>query len=179
MKPNPGLDDLLAHGAEKGIFGTKMRSFIKLANPAGIEAIVAQQFQVGRQILDKGLLPIVEPEVDINSPEKVEAESLLRDAIATHLDDLSDGQQVILKLTLPSEDNFYRPFVDDPQVLRVVALSGGYSRKESNDKLSRNNGMIASFSRSLAEGLSRSQSDEELKVALASSIDSILAASRT
>ena len=179
MKPISGLDELLARGIERGVFGTKMRSVIKMANPAGVNAVVDQQFEVGRQILGAGLMPIIEPEVDINSPQKAEAEGLLRDAITGQLDNLADGQQVMLKLTIPSEDNFYRSLIDDPRILRVVALSGGYSRDEANEKLSRNNGMIASFSRALAEGLSAGQSDDEFDAMLAASIDSIFAASQT
>ncbi len=179
MKPNPGLDELLARAVSKGVFGTKMRSVIKMANPDGVKAVVDQQFEVGHQILAAGLMPIIEPEVDIHSPEKSEAEVLLRDAITAHLDSLGDGQRVMLKLTIPSEDDFYRPLIDDDRVLRVVALSGGYSRDEANDRLSRNHGMIASFSRALAEGLSAGQSDEEFDEVLGNSIDAIFAASRT
>ncbi len=179
MKPNPGLDDLLARAVDKGVFGTKMRSVIKMANPDGVKAVVDQQFEVGHQILAAGLMPIIEPEVDIHSPEKAQAEALLRDAIVAQLDSLSDGQQVMLKLTIPSEDNFYRPLIDDDRILRVVALSGGYSRDEANERLSRNNGMIASFSRALAEGLSAGQSDDEFNSVLGASIDAIFAASRT
>ena len=179
MKPNPGLDALLARAVDKGVFGTKMRSVIKMANPAGVGAVVDQQFEVGSQILAAGLMPIIEPEVDINSPQKAEAEGLLRDAISAQLDNLADGQQVMLKLTIPSEDNFYKPLIDDPRILRVVALSGGYSRDDANARLSRNNGMIASFSRALAEGLSALQSDEEFNSTLAGSIDAIFAASQT
>ncbi len=179
MKPNPGLDELLARAVEKGVFGTKMRSLIKLANPDGVKAVVDQQFEIAHQILAAGLMPIIEPEVDIHSPEKAEAEALLRDAIVAHLDSLDDGQSVMLKLTIPTEDNFYRPLIEDDRVLRVVALSGGYSREEANERLSRNNGMIASFSRALAEGLWADQSDEEFNEVLGNSIDAIFAASRT
>ncbi len=179
MKPNPGLDELLARAVEKGVFGTKMRSVIKMANPDGVKAVVDQQFEIGHTILAAGLMPIIEPEVDIHSPEKAKAEQLLRDAISSHLDSLGEGQQVMLKLTLPDEDNFYRPLIDDDRILRVVALSGGYSREEANERLSRNNGMIASFSRALAEGLSAAQSDEEFNSMLANSIEAIYAASRT
>ena len=179
MKPNPELDALLARAVTKGVFGTKMRSVIKMANPAGVKAVVDQQFDVGRQILAAGLMPIIEPEVDINSPEKAEAEALLRDAITAQLDNLADGQQVMLKLTIPSEDNFYRPLIEDRRILRVVALSGGYSRDDANERLSRNNGMIASFSRALAEGLSAGQTDDEFNATLGASIESIFAASRT
>jgi len=179
MKANPGLAELLARAVEKGVFGTKMRSVIKLANPHGVKAVVDQQFEVGHQILAAGLMPILEPEVDIHSPEKAEAEVLLRDAIIAHLDSLGDGQSVMLKLSIPTEDNFYRPLIEDDRVLRVVALSGGYSRDEANERLSRNHGMIASFSRALAEGLSAGQSDDEFNAVLGSSIDAIFAASRT
>ena len=179
MKPMPDLDALLARATEKGVFGTKMRSVIKTANADGVNAVVAQQFEVGRQILAAGLMPIIEPEVDIHSPQKSEAETLLRDAIVAELDNLAEGQQVMLKLTIPNEDNFYKPLIDDSRILRVVALSGGYSRTDANEKLSRNNGMIASFSRALAEGLSAGQSDDEFNATLASSVDAIFAASRT
>ena len=179
MKANPGLAELLARAVEKGVFGTKMRSVIKLANPDGVKAVVDQQFEVGHRILAAGLMPILEPEVDIHSPEKAEAEVLLRDAIIAHLDSLGDGQSVMLKLSIPTEDDFYRPLIEDDRVLRVVALSGGYSRDEANERLSRNHGMIASFSRALAEGLSADQSDDEFNTVLGSSIDAIFAASRT
>jgi len=179
MKPMPELDGLMARAIEKGVFGTKMRSVIKMANTDGVNAVVEQQFVVGKQILAAGLMPILEPEIDINSPEKAEAEVLLRNAITAQLDGLSDGQQVMLKLTIPSEDNFYRSLIDHSRILRVVALSGGYSRSDANEKLSRNNGMIASFSRALAEGLSAGQSDDEFNAMLGSSIDAIFAASQT
>ncbi len=179
MKPNPGLDELLNRAVDKGVFGTKMRSVIKMANPDGVNAVVDQQFEVGHQILKAGLMPIIEPEVDIHSPEKAEAEALLRNAITSRLDSLVDGQMIMLKLTLPDEDNFYRPLIDDDRVLRVVALSGGYSRDEANARLARNNGMIASFSRALAEGLSAQQSDDEFNATLGQSIDAIYAASCT
>ena len=179
MKPMPELDGLMARAIEKGVFGTKMRSVIKMANADGVNAVVEQQFDIGEQILAAGLMPILEPEIDINSPEKAEAEVLLRNAITAQLDGLSDGQQVMLKLTIPSEDNFYRSLIDHSGILRVVALSGGYSRSDANEKLSRNNGMIASFSRALAEGLSAGQSDDEFNATLGSSIDAIFAASQT
>ncbi len=152
MKPMPELDALLARGAAKGMFGTKMRSVIKLANAAGVNAVVDQQFEVGRQILAAGLVPIIEPEVDINSPEKAEAETLLKAAILAQLDQQSADQPVMLKLTLPETDGFYQELVDHPAVLRVVALSGGYSRDDANARLARNPGVIASFSRALTEG---------------------------
>ena len=179
MKPMLELEELMARAIDKGVFGTKMRSVIKMANADGVNAVVEQQFDVGKQILAAGLMPIIEPEIDINSPEKAEAEVLLRDAITAQLDGLSGGQQVMLKLTIPSEDNFYRSLIDHSRILRVVALSGGYSRSDANEKLSRNNGMIASFSRALAEGLSAGQSDDEFNAMLGSSIDAIFAASQT
>jgi fructose-bisphosphate aldolase class I len=179
MKPIAGLDKLLVRANEKGVFGTKMRSVIKLANQTGVDAIVDQQFEIGQQILDAGLVPIIEPEIDIKSPQKAEAESLLTAAILAHLDGISGGQQVMLKLTLPETDDLYRDLVEHPKVLRVAALSGGYSREEANQRLARNHGVVASFSRALTEGLSAQQSDEEFGAALDASIDSILAASRT
>ena len=179
MKPMPDLDALLARANDAGIFGTKMRSVIKEANPAGVEAVVAQQFEVARQILGAGLVPIIEPEVDINSATKAEAEGLLRDAITAHLDSIDESAPVMLKLTLPSEDNFYADLIADPRVLRVVALSGGYSREQSNELLSRNHGMIASFSRALTEGLSAQQTDDEFNATLDSTIAGIVAASAT
>ena len=179
MKPMPELDALLAKGASKGIFGTKMRSVIKEANKAGIDAVVAQQFAVGRQILAAGLVPIIEPEVDINSATKKEAEVLLKAALLKELDAQPADQPVMLKLTLPEDDNFYLDLVKHPSVLRVVALSGGYSRDDANTKLSKNNGVIASFSRALTEGLSAQQSDTEFNAALDSAIASIYAASNT
>lgn len=177
MKPMPGLDELLDKANAKDVFGTKMRSVIKLANREGIEAVVAQQFEVGRQILAKGLVPIIEPEVDINSPEKVEAEELLSKALLAHLNELPEDVQVMLKLTLPSTANFYQECIEHPRVLRVVALSGGYSREEADRLLDENNGMIASFSRALTEGISAQQSDEEFDAALDSAIGSIYQAS--
>ncbi len=178
MNPMPGLDELLARAAEKRVFGTKMRSVIKMANINGIKAVVDQQFEVAHQILDAGLMPIIEPEVDIHSPEKLQAEAMLREAIMDHLDPMTD-KQVMLKLSIPSEDNFYTDLINHKRVLRVVALSGGYARDDANERLSRNNGMIASFSRALAEGLSAQQSDEEFNAMLASTIDGIYQASRT
>ncbi|MGA1744145.1 MAG: fructose bisphosphate aldolase, partial [Ilumatobacteraceae bacterium] len=154
MKPMPDLDGLLGRAVGKGIFGTKMRSVIKVANRDGIAAVVAQQFAVGRQIIGHGLVPIIEPEVDIKSPQKAEAESMLRDAIVAELDKQPQSQPVMLKLTLPSTANFYANLIAHPSVLRVVALSGGYSRDDANRKLGENHGMIASFSRALTEGLS-------------------------
>ena len=179
MKPMPELDALLAKAVSKGIFGTKMRSVIKLANKSGIEAVVKQQFEVGRQILAAGLVPIIEPEVDINSPEKAAAEELLKTAIAAELAKQPADKPIMLKLTLPNTDNFYSEFVKHPSVLRVVALSGGYSREDANAKLSRNNGMIASFSRALTEGLSAKQSEAQFNAMLDSTIAGIYAASIT
>ena len=179
MKPNPGLAALLARAKEKGVFGTKMRSVIKLANKAGIEAVVAQQFEVGKQILAAGFMPIIEPEVDIHSPEKGAAEVLLKAALVAQLEKLGADQKVMFKLTLPTVDDFYADLVKHPKVLRVVALSGGYSREEANVHLARNHGVIASFSRALTEGLSARQSDAEFNATLDASIASIFAASVT
>ncbi|MEY3691180.1 MAG: hypothetical protein RJB57_835 [Actinomycetota bacterium] len=179
MKPMPELDALCARAVKLGIFGTKMRSVIKAANEVGIGAVVSQQFDVARKILGHGLVPIIEPEVDINIPDKAEAEVILRDAVRAGLDALPPGQDVMLKLTIPSVDNFYAEFVSHPRVVRVVALSGGYSREDANAKLSRNNGMIASFSRALTEGLSAQQSDAEFDSTLGESIAGIYAASIT
>ena len=179
MKPIPGLDDLLARSVEKGMFGTKMRSVIKMADQAGVDAVVAQQFEVGRQIIAAGLVPIIEPEVDINSPQKAEAEAMLRASLLEHANTLSADQHIMLKLTLPEVDNFYADLVAHPQVVRVVALSGGYSRDEANARLSRNNGVIASFSRALSEGLSAKQSDEDFTATMDATIQSIRDASAT
>ncbi|MEQ8922547.1 MAG: fructose bisphosphate aldolase [Roseovarius sp.] len=177
MKPIGDLDDLLSRAVAKGIFGTKMRSVINAANAEGIAANVAQQFQIGKQILGHGLMPILEPEVNIKIADKAEAEVILRDEILRHLDALD--QEVMLKLSLPSEDDFYKPLIDHRNVMRVVALSGGYSRDHANDLLSRNHGMIASFSRALTEGLSDAQSDDEFNAMIAATIDSIYQASIT
>jgi fructose-bisphosphate aldolase class I len=179
MKPMPQLDDLLKRAVDKGIFGTKMRSVIKIADPTGVKKVVAQQFTVGRQILAAGLVPIIEPEVDINSPSKEEAEKILKAEILDELSKQPADQPVMLKLTLPSVDDFYAELVAHPSVLRVVALSGGYSRDDANAKLSRNHGMIASFSRALTEGLSARQSDGDFDAALDAAIASIYAASNT
>jgi len=179
MKPMPDLDALCEKAVSKGVFGTKMRSVIKAANKKGIDAVVAQQFEVGKQIIGHGLVPIIEPEVDINIPDKTEAESILRDALVAELDKLSAEQPVMLKLTIPNVDNFYADLVRHPRVVRLVALSGGYSREDANAKLSRNNGMIASFSRALAEGLFAQQSDEEFNSILDATIAGIYAASIT
>ncbi|NHQ73355.1 fructose bisphosphate aldolase [Roseovarius gahaiensis] len=177
MKPMPDLDALLERAVKAGIFGTKMRSVINAANPAGIKAVVAQQFEVAKQILGHGLIPIIEPEVTISISDKAEAEDMLLAEITAQLDALEADSQVMLKLTLPETDNLYQPLVNHPRVMRVVALSGGYSREEANARLSRNTGMIASFSRALTEGLSAQQSDDEFNTTIAASIASIRAAS--
>jgi fructose-bisphosphate aldolase class I len=179
MKPMPELDALLQKARQKNIFGTKMRSVIKTANADGVNAVVSQQFEIGRQIIDAGLVPIIEPEVDINSPQKAASEELLKPSLLEHLDQLGEGQLVMLKLTLPEQDNFYASCVQHPNVLKVVALSGGYSRQEANQRLGRQNGMVASFSRALSEGLSAQQSDEEFNSVLDASIESIFQASST
>jgi fructose-bisphosphate aldolase class I len=179
MKPMPTLDALLAKAKSKGIFGTKERSVIKQANADGIRAVVAQQFEVAKQVLAAGLVPIVEPEVDIKCPDKAGAEKLLKAEILAQLDKLPASQQVMLKLTLPEVDNFYQELIKHPRVLKVVALSGGYSRAEANARLARQNGMIASFSRALTEGLLAQQSDTEFNAALDASIESIYQASKT
>ncbi|HVF53919.1 MAG TPA: fructose bisphosphate aldolase [Actinomycetota bacterium] len=177
MKPITGLDELLGRSVDKGIFGTKMRSVVKLADEKGIEAIVDQQFEIGRQIASRGLVPILEPEVDIKSPQKAEAETMLRERILSRLGDLESDEHLMFKLTLPEEDNFYSELVDHPNVVLVVALSGGYSREEANSRLSRNKGVVASFSRAFTEGLSVDQSDEDFDATLDASIASIYAAS--
>ncbi len=177
MKPIPGLSELLTRAADKGIFGTKERSVIHAANPEGIAANVAQQFELGAQVVEHGLVPILEPEININAPDKAEAEALLRDEILKRLDALPGTSDVMLKLTLPEESNLYKPLIDHPRVLKVVALSGGYSREEANTRLAQNTGMVASFSRALTEGLSDDQSDSEFNETLGSAIGSIHAAS--
>ncbi len=179
MKPMPGLDELLQRARRKNIFGTKMRSVIKTANPDGVQEVVAQQFEIGRRIIDTGLVPIIEPEIDINSPQKSATEDLLKTELLNHLDQLAEGQLVMLKLTLPEQDNFYQPCIQHPNVLKVVALSGGYSREEANQRLARQNNMVASFSRALSEGLSAQQSDDEFDKVLDASIESIFKASCT
>lgn len=179
MKPMPGLDELLQKARHKNVFGTKMRSVIKIANADGVNAVVAQQFEIGLQIIDAGLVPIIEPEVDINSPQKSATENLLKTELLAHLDQLGEGQLVMLKLTLPEQDNFYQDCIRHANVLKVVALSGGYSREEANQRLARQNGMVASFSRALTEGLSAQQSDDEFNQMLNASIDSIFHASCT
>ncbi len=179
MKPMPGLDQLLQRARQKNLFGTKMRSVIKTANADGVNAVVAQQFEIGQRIVDAGLVPIIEPEVDINSSQKPEAEDLLRVALMSHLDQLGEGQLVMLKLTLPEQDNFYADCIGHANVLKVVALSGGYSREQANQRLAKQNGMVASFSRALSEGLSAQQSDDEFNGMLDASIESIFQASKT
>ena len=179
MKPMPGLDDLLQRGVAKHMFGTKERSVIKLANTAGVQAIADQQFQVGHQVLSHGLIPILEPEIDIHSPEKAQAEDLLKAALISGLDQVPDGQQLMFKLTLPETDGFYQELVDHPKVLRVVALSGGYSREEANARLSRNPGVVASFSRALTEGLTAQQSEMDFDTLLDEAVSSIFAASKS
>ena len=179
MKPNPGLSALLDKALERNVFGTKMRSVIKTANGAGIERVAQQQFEVGRQIVAAGLIPIIEPEVDIHAPDKSAAEVLLRDQLLAHLDDLESDELVMFKLTLPEEPGFYQACQDHPNMLKVVALSGGYSRVEANRRLAQNHGMVASFSRALTEGLSNRQSEDEFNAMLDSSIQSIFDASCT
>lgn len=179
MKPMPGLDALLDRAVAKGVFGTKMRSVIKAGNAVGIQAVVDQQFEIGRQILAKGLVPILEPEIDIHSPTKSQAEQLLKPALLEGLDSLGADQQIMFKLTLPEVDDFYADLVAHPKVLRVVALSGGYTREEANSRLARQHGVVASFSRALTEGLTVQQSEQEFDAALGASINSIYEASIT
>ena len=179
MKPMPELDRLLERAKESGVFGTKMRSVIKLANPAGVKAIVDQQFEIARRIVAAGLVPIIEPEIDIHSPEKAEAEALLKPELLAHLDRLGPDERVMFKLTLPEEDDFYAECVDHPNLLKLVALSGGYTREEANARMSRNRGVVASFSRALTEGLRAEQSEAEFNEMLDSSIESIFQASQT
>lgn len=179
MKPMPDLDALLARASSKDIFGTKMRSVIKQANADGVNAVVRQQFEVGRQIVAAGLVPIIEPEIDIHCPDKAEAEDLLKTALLDELDALAPDQLVMLKLTLPEADNHYADCIAHPNIVRVVALSGGYSREEANARLARNNGLVASFSRALSEGLNVQQSDDEFNAMLDASIESIFQASST
>ncbi len=177
MKPMPGLDELLAKANAQDVFGTKMRSVIKMANLEGVKAVVDQQFEVGKQIIAAGLVPIIEPEVDIHSPTKAEAEAMLKTELLAQLNALAADQLVMLKLTLPEAANFYADLVAHPNVLKVVALSGGYSREEANQRLTENNGMIASFSRALTEGVSAQQSDDEFNATLDATIESIYQAS--
>ena len=177
MKPMPDLDALLERAVEKGVFGTKMRSVIDLANPAGIAQVVGQQFEVARQILRHGLVPIIEPEVSIKSPERAQADEILRDEILRHLDRLPEGDEVMLKLSLPAKPGLFQPLIDHPRVLRVVALSGGFSRSDACRELAKNPGMIASFSRALLEDLRQDMSDEEFDRSLKSAIGEIYEAS--
>ena len=179
MKPMPDLDKLLARAKAKGIFGTKMRSVIKQADPAGIRAIVDQQFTIGRQIIAAGLVPIIEPEVDIKCPDKAAAEDLLKKELLAQLDKLTEGQLVMLKLTLPERENLYAECIAHPHVLKVVALSGGYSRDEANRRLARQHDMVASFSRALTEGLTAQQTEAQFDSALDAAIESIYLASKT
>jgi fructose-bisphosphate aldolase class I len=179
MKPIGGLDALLKKAKSKDVFGTKMRSVIKQANGSAIDAVVKQQFEIGKQIIGAGLVPIIEPEVDIKTPNKAQAEELLKAAITKELDALKPDQKVMLKLTIPDKDNLYADLIKHKNVLRVVALSGGYARADANKRLARNNGMTASFSRALAEGLTAQQSEKQFNDALDQSIDSIYQASIT
>ncbi|REE81543.1 fructose-bisphosphate aldolase [Paenibacillus taihuensis] len=179
MKPIPGLDELLARANKRHIFGTKMRSVIKEANPEGIRKVVEQQFEVGKQIIAAGLVPIIEPEVDINSTDKEESERLLKAEIVKQLELLPSDALIMLKLSIPTVDDFYRDLMDDPHIIRVVALSGGYEREDANTRLARNHGLIASFSRALAEGLTAQQSDEEFNQLLSGTVQSIYEASIT
>ena len=179
MKPIPTLDALLEKARKNSIFGTKMRSVIKQANSAGVEAVVSQQFQIGRHIVAAGLVPIIEPEIDIHCPQKAEAEDLLKACIMDELNSLTPDQRVMLKLTLPEKDNLYADCIAHPNVARVVALSGGYSREEANARLAKQTGMVASFSRALVEGLTAQQSDEQFNAMLDVSIESIFQASNT
>ncbi|MFM8856738.1 MAG: fructose bisphosphate aldolase [Actinomycetota bacterium] len=179
MKSMPQLPALLEKAVEYGIFGTKMRSVIKTASASGIRSVVAQQFDIGRQILSHGLVPIIEPEIDIHSADKSACEQILLEEILSELSQHSSGSEVMLKLTLPEQDAFYQPLVDHEGVLRVVALSGGYSREEANSRLSRNPGVIASFSRALTEGLTAQQSDAEFNATLDRTIEEIYQASST
>ncbi len=179
MKLISDLDDVLKRANERNVFGTKMRSVIKEANPDGIKKVVEQQFEIGKQILAAGLVPILEPEVDINSKDKEQSEKILKEEMLKHLDQLSDDQNVMIKITIPTVDNYYKELIDHPRVLRVVALSGGYKRDDANQKLAANEGLIASFSRALSEGVSASQSDEEFNNMLENSIKGIYEASIT
>ncbi|HET7821749.1 MAG TPA: fructose bisphosphate aldolase [Ornithinibacter sp.] len=179
MKPIPHLDALLERAIGHGVFGTKMRSVVLTADPAGVEAVADQQFEVARRILGAGLVPIIEPEVDIHSPDKAAAETLLQGVLLRHLDGLAEGQDVLLKLTLPDQDGAHQVLLDHPRVLRVVALSGGYTREEAVARLARNPGVVASFSRALTEGLSAEMTDAEFDTALDASIAAIYAASIT
>ncbi|KZE79412.1 class I fructose-bisphosphate aldolase [Paenibacillus elgii] len=177
MKPMPDLNDLLKRAVERNIFGTKMRSLIKEANPAGIKKVVEQQFAIGKQIVEMGLVPIIEPEVDIYSADKVASEKLLKDEISAQLSALDKDAKIMLKLSIPTENNFYSDLMKDPHVVRIVALSGGYSQAEANEKLAQNHGLIASFSRALSQDLTAGQSDEEFNALLSKTIQDIYEAS--
>ena len=179
MKPIPAFDPLLARAKQNNVFGTKMRSVIKNADAAGIKAIVDQQFEVGLQIVATGLVPIIEPEVDIHNPQKAEAEALLKANLLAHVNSLAPDQKVMLKLTLPEQDGFYAELIEHPNIPRVVALSGGYPRKEANERLARNKRLIASFSRALTEGLTAQQTDDSFNALLNESIETIFQASKT
>ena len=179
MKPMPNLDELLERAKQNGVFGTKMRSLVKMANPAGVQAVVDQQFEIGLRIVAAGLVPVIEPEVDIHSPEKAATEQLVTTAILGQLNALGPEQQVMLKLTLPEDDDLYADLVNHPNVLKVVALSGGYTREEANERLSRCHGVVASFSRALTEGLTAQQSDDAFNAMLDESIESIFQASKS
>jgi len=179
MKPIPNLDNLLKQAIEKNIFGTKMRSVIKDANYEGIKKVIEQQFEIGKRIIEAGLVPIIEPEVDIHSPDKEESEKILKQEIFNQLSGLRQDEKVMLKLSIPTKDNFFSDLVSDPHISRVVALSGGYTQIKANEKLSRNQGLIASFSRALSQGLTAQQTDEEFNATLSSSIKAIYAASIT
>ncbi|MCR4033948.1 MULTISPECIES: fructose bisphosphate aldolase [Flavobacterium] len=179
MKPIPNLDDLLTRAVERNIFGTKMRSVIKEANPDGIRDVIEQQFRVGLQIFNKGLIPIIEPEVDIYSPDKAKSEEILKQEIKKQLNSLDKDVKVMLKLSIPTMNNFYKDLISNPHVVRVVALSGGYSKEEANDKLAQNHGLIASFSRALSESLNAKQSDTDFNTELANTIKAIYKASIT
>ncbi|QOX61902.1 fructose bisphosphate aldolase [Anoxybacterium hadale] len=177
MKPIPDLDNLLKHAAQKNIFGTKMRSVIKDANSEGIKDVVAQQFEIGKQIIEAGLVPIIEPEVDIHSPDKEESEKILKEELLNQLSGLRQDEKIMLKLSIPTAENFYSDLMGEPHIARIVALSGGYSQTEANEKLARNQGLIASFSRALSQGLTAQQTEEEFDAMLSSSIKAIFAAS--
>lgn len=177
MKPMPELDELLKRAVQRNIFGTKMRSVIQEANPGGIKKVVEQQFAVGKQIIKAGLVPIIEPEVDIHSKDKEVSEQILKDEILAQLSKLDPDDKIMLKLSIPTQNNFYSDLMSDPHVVRVVALSGGYSQAEANDKLAHNHGLIASFSRALSQGLTAQQSDEEFNAMLAKSVQDIYEAS--
>ncbi|GMX63999.1 fructose bisphosphate aldolase [Paenibacillus elgii] len=177
MKPMPDLNDLLSRAVERNIFGTKMRSLIKEANPAGIKKVVEQQFAIGKQIVEMGLVPIIEPEVDIYSADKAASEKLLKDEISAQLSALDKDAKIMLKLSIPTENNFYSDLMKDPHVVRIVALSGGYSQAEANEKLAQNHGLIASFSRALSQDLTAGQTDEEFNALLSKSVQDIYEAS--